>query len=86
MPVTSFSNDRVWVTETGYVLFNDQFMLIPRQFSDYLYDLDTKASRMSDHLEVDQILRLLSCTGRWIVTCIASADRTWKLGSVIAPR
>ena len=45
MPVTSFASDRVWVTETGYVLFNDQFMLIPRQFSDYLYDLNTKASR-----------------------------------------
>ena len=44
MPVTSFASDRVWVTETGYVLFNDQFMLIPRQFSDYLYDLNTKAS------------------------------------------
>ena len=42
MPVTSFSSDRLWVTETGFVLFNDQFMLIPRQFSDYMYDLDTK--------------------------------------------
>ena len=26
----------------GYVLLNDQFMLIPRKFSDYLYDLNTK--------------------------------------------
>ena len=26
----------------GYVLLNDQFMLIPRKFSDYIYDLDTK--------------------------------------------
>jgi hypothetical protein len=32
----------VWITETGYDVFNDQFMLIPRQFSDYMYDLNTK--------------------------------------------
>jgi len=42
LPIESYASDRVWLTETGYVLLNDQFMLIPRQFSDYLYDLDTK--------------------------------------------
>jgi hypothetical protein len=33
------------VYETGYDFFNDQFMLIPRQYSDYLYDLNTKATK-----------------------------------------
>jgi hypothetical protein len=42
LPIQAYDSDRVWITETGYELFNDQFMLIPRQFSDYLYDLDTK--------------------------------------------
>jgi hypothetical protein len=42
LPIELFTNDRVWLTETGYVPFNDQFMLIPRQYADYLYDLDTK--------------------------------------------
>lgn len=45
LPIEYYSNDRVWLTETGYVAFNDQFMLIPRQFSDYLYDLDTKVNK-----------------------------------------
>jgi hypothetical protein len=43
LPIQYWSNDRVWLTETGFVPYNDQFMLIPRQFSDYLYNLDTKA-------------------------------------------
>lgn len=42
VPIEMFSKDRVWLTETGYVPFNDQFMLIPRQYADYLYNLDTK--------------------------------------------
>ena len=45
LPIESYASDRVWLTETGYVLLNDQFMLIPRQFSDYLYDLDTKVEQ-----------------------------------------
>ncbi len=45
MPIESFSDDRVWLTETGYVAYNDQFMLIPRKFSDYLFDLNTKVDR-----------------------------------------
>jgi hypothetical protein len=45
LPIGAYQNDRVWVTETGYDVFNDQFMLIPRQFSDYLYDLNTKVQR-----------------------------------------
>lgn len=42
LPITSYQNDRVWITETGFDLFNDQFMLIPRAHSDYIYDLNTK--------------------------------------------
>ncbi len=45
LPIQYYANDRVWLTETGYVAFNDQFMLIPRQFSDYLYDLNTKVTK-----------------------------------------
>lgn len=45
LPINAYDNDRVWITETGYDRFNDQFMLIPRQFSDYLYDLDTKVKK-----------------------------------------
>jgi hypothetical protein len=44
-PIEDYSKDRVWLTETGYVAFNDQFMLIPRQYSDYLFSLDTKVDR-----------------------------------------
>lgn len=44
VPIEMFTKDRVWLTETGYVPFNDQFMLIPREFADYLYDLDTKVT------------------------------------------
>jgi len=43
-PIEYYANDRVWLTETGYVAFNDQFMLIPRQYSDYIYDLNTKVN------------------------------------------
>eukprot|EP01034_Spumella_vulgaris_P025288 gene25288-31726_t len=28
--ISSYNNDRVWLTETGYQMLNDQFMLIPR--------------------------------------------------------
>ena len=42
LPIEAYAKDRVWITETGYDRFNDQFMLIPRQFSDYIYDLDSK--------------------------------------------
>ena len=45
LPIEAYNNDRVWLTETGYDTFNDQFMLIPRQFSDYLYDLNTKVTK-----------------------------------------
>jgi len=45
LPIDAYMNDRVWVTETGYDVFNDQFMLIPRQFSDYLYDFNTKVNK-----------------------------------------
>jgi len=45
LPIDAYMNDRVWVTETGYDVFNDQFMLIPRQFSDYMYDLNTKVNK-----------------------------------------
>ena len=45
LPIEADDNDRVWITETGYDRFNDQFMLIPRAFSDYLYDLDTKVKK-----------------------------------------
>lgn len=45
LPIGAYYSDRVWVTETGYDVFNDQFMLIPRQFSDYLYDLNTKVHK-----------------------------------------
>lgn len=45
LPIESYSKDRVWLTETGYVAYNDQFMLIPRQYSDYLFDLNTKVDR-----------------------------------------
>jgi hypothetical protein len=45
LPIQVYKDDRVWVTETGYDVFNDQFMLIPRQFSDYLYDLNTKVQK-----------------------------------------
>ena len=45
LPIDAYQNDRVWVTETGYEVFNDQFMLIPRQFSDYLYDFNTKVNK-----------------------------------------
>lgn len=41
-PIEQYSPDRVWLTETGYVPFNDQFMLIPREYADYIYDLNTK--------------------------------------------
>jgi hypothetical protein len=41
-PIEMYNYDRVWLTETGFDLFNDQFMLILRQFSDYIYDLDSK--------------------------------------------
>jgi hypothetical protein len=42
MPIQYYANDRVWLTETGYIAFNDQFMLIPRQYSDFLYDFKSK--------------------------------------------
>jgi hypothetical protein len=45
LPIQYYANDRVWLTETGFVPFNDQFMLIPRQYSDYLYDLNTKVRK-----------------------------------------
>jgi len=45
LPIEAYDNDRVWLTETGYSYFNDQFMMIPRQFSDYMYDLDTKVTK-----------------------------------------
>ena len=45
LPIEAYANDRVWMTETGYSYFNDQFMMIPRQFSDYLYDLNTKVTQ-----------------------------------------
>ncbi len=45
LPIASYARDRVWLTETGYDLFNDQFMLIPRRFSDYLYDLNSKVQK-----------------------------------------
>lgn len=45
LPISAYSNDRVWITETGYDIFNDQFMLIPRQYSDYIYDLNTKVDK-----------------------------------------
>ena len=45
LPIETYDNDRVWVTESGFALFNDQFMLIPRQYSDYLYDLNTKVQK-----------------------------------------
>ena len=45
LPIQMYQNDRVWLTETGFTPFNDQFMLIPRQFSDQLFDLDTKMQR-----------------------------------------
>ncbi len=45
LPIDAYMNDRVWVTETGYDVFNDQFMLIPRQFSDYLYHCNTKVNK-----------------------------------------
>ena len=45
LPITAYNSDRVWLTETGYDLFNDQFMLIPRQYSDYIYDLNTKVEK-----------------------------------------
>ena len=44
-PIQYYANDRVWLTETGYTAFNDQFMLIPRQYSDYIYNLDTKVQK-----------------------------------------
>jgi hypothetical protein len=44
-PIDEYSNDRVWLTETGFVPFNDQFMLIPRAYSDYLFDLNTKVQK-----------------------------------------
>jgi hypothetical protein len=43
-PIHQYTSDRVWLTETGYVPFNDQFMLIPRAYADYLYNLDTKVN------------------------------------------
>lgn len=42
LPIRYYDPNTVWITETGYVPLNDQFMLIPRKYSDYLYDLDTK--------------------------------------------
>jgi hypothetical protein len=45
LPIQYYANDRVWLTETGYAPFNDQFMLIPRQYSDYLFDLNTKVRK-----------------------------------------
>lgn len=44
LPIASYAADRVWLTEQGFSPFNDQFMLMPRQFSDWLYDLDVKVS------------------------------------------
>ena len=44
-PIRFYQSDRVYVTETGYVPINDQFMLIPRQYSDYMYDLNTKVHK-----------------------------------------
>jgi hypothetical protein len=44
-PITSYTPDRVWLTETGYVAYNDQFMLVPRRFSDYMFDLNTKITK-----------------------------------------
>jgi hypothetical protein len=45
LPIHKYANDRVWVTETGFVPINDQFMLIPRQFSDHLFSLDAKVQK-----------------------------------------
>ena len=45
LSITAYNSDRVWLTETGIDLFNDQFMLIPRQYSDHIYDLDTKVEK-----------------------------------------
>ena len=45
LPIEAYDSDRVWLTQTGYDVFNDQFMLIPRQYSDYLYDLNTKVQK-----------------------------------------
>ena len=43
--ITAYNSDRVWLTETGIDLFNDQFMLIPRRYSDHIYDLNTKVEK-----------------------------------------
>ena len=45
LDITAYNSDRVWLTETGIDLFNDQFMLIPRQYSDHIYDLNTKVEK-----------------------------------------
>lgn len=44
LPISYYGNDRAWLTETGYSMLNDQFMLIPRQFSDHVFSLETKVS------------------------------------------
>eukprot|EP01038_Epipyxis_sp_PR26KG_P010502 gene10502-14113_t len=45
LPINNYQNDRVWITETAFDGLNDQFMMIPRQFSDYVYNLDSKIKR-----------------------------------------
>ena len=44
-PIETYSPDRAWISEIGYALLNDQFMLIPRQYSDYVYSLDAKIQK-----------------------------------------
>ena len=41
-PINFYANDRAWLTEQGFTPINDQFMMIPRQYSDYMFDLETK--------------------------------------------
>lgn len=43
-PIDRYANDRAWLMETGFVLLNDQFMLVPRRYSDHIFSLEEKIS------------------------------------------
>lgn len=79
-PITMYNSDRVWLTETGFDLFNDQFMLIPRQFSDFIYDLDSKVWLLSFYISQS----LFHQNFRYKKMSIVWADRTSKNGSATA--
>lgn len=48
LPVRYYNPNSLWITETGYVPYNDQFILTPCEYARYIYIIWIQSfSRMS---------------------------------------